>query len=358
MRFLIILLLLTVFNLQFINVAFANTKIKKIGEIKLLPNSPGDPNEYDVIADIAVDSKNGKLFALIQHFILTDSPLGSVGLRFLIVDISSGTVNNSLDLEEFTESSLIPRAVGRLAVNSKAGKIYVSTGTDKVIVIDESNGNILKKIVTGDGTYGIVVNPATSKVYVSNTLSKTILIIDSLTDELISTIDIHSGPGPIAVNSKRNKIYVISHISAAIGGFGTGIAVVDGSQNKVIDEISFPANAELSELAVDSSKDIVYTTDFKNGIIYSIKGLKKSRFANLGKDFSLQCDLILNPEMKKLYVSQPFITDEKLLIFNTKSKKIIQKLSFFSNDCELAEDSKRGLVFLSDGYSVFILGSP
>jgi len=77
---------------------------------------------------------------------------------------------------------------------------------------------------------GVVANPNTNLVYVTNQLSGSVSVIDGSKNEIINSISVGNTPRRIVVNPDTNTIYVSNQIS-------NSLSVIDGITNQVIDTI-------------------------------------------------------------------------------------------------------------------------
>jgi YVTN family beta-propeller protein len=141
------------------------------------------------------------------------------------------------------------------------GLLFVTNQNDNnVEIIDASNEESLKNVTVGKWPYGIVVNPVTTKAYVTNYGDDTVSVIDygfnssnTLFAKVIATVDVQSSPAGIAVDPYKNHIFV------ANSGAGD-ISVINGLNNRVIKNVSvgiFPQfllfNKNTSELYITES---------------------------------------------------------------------------------------------------------
>ena len=102
-----------------------------------------------------------------------------------------------------------PRA---LAVNRIGGRVYLSTDSDTLIILDGATGVVRKTLPVMNRPDAIVVDSAEKLIYVANVGAGTVTVVDGVTDEIVGTATVAQAMGGgIAVYSGR--VYVEEHFS-------------------------------------------------------------------------------------------------------------------------------------------------
>jgi len=128
--------------------------------------------------------------------------------------------------------------------------LNVRVSLSGVHVFDGSTNSLVKIIDVGKSPRGVVANPNTNKVYVTNQLSGTVSIIDGTTNSIVDTIQVGNTPRRIVVNPYTNIIYVSNQIS-------NSLSIIDGSTDEVIDSVSVE---QPYELGINQKTNKVYVT--------------------------------------------------------------------------------------------------
>jgi YVTN family beta-propeller protein len=98
--------------------------------------------------------------------------------------------------------------------------VYQASGTSLAATGEIAVGSAGPDVSWGeDGRGGVVLNPATGSVFVSNSYDNNVSIIDSLSDRLISIISVGESPFGIGVDSTNNRIYTANRASNSISMF-------------------------------------------------------------------------------------------------------------------------------------------
>ena len=111
-----------------------------------------------------------------------------------------------------------------IGVNPATNKIYVlgcvydSTGQCNGLmrIIDGATNTVTGTIQNIPGSYSVVLNPNTKKLYVANSEHDNVSVIDSLSNTILNTIPVGNSPGIIGVNPATNKIYVTNLLSNTV----------------------------------------------------------------------------------------------------------------------------------------------
>src|SRR6476659_6697556 len=127
-------------------------------------------------------------------------------------------------------------------------------GASRVTVIDTATNLIVTNISgVGSAPEGVAVNPAGTRVYVTNSVtSGTVAVIDTATNTVVTTISVGNQPFGIAVNPAGTRVYV-----ANFGG-GT-FFVIDTAANTVIDTIT--VTSQVTGVAINPAGTRVYVSN-------------------------------------------------------------------------------------------------
>jgi len=114
-----------------------------------------------------------------------------------------------------------------MAVDEATGKLYVTrAGNAELAIVDEASGSVTN-IATGATPCVVAMNPATNLGYVVNHEDNTVTVIDGMHGKVLETVKVGKKPQGIAVDAKANRIYVANV-------HGDSVSVIDGARNAVI----------------------------------------------------------------------------------------------------------------------------
>ncbi len=237
------------------------------------------------------------------------------------VDIYDGTTRALLQTLMINPGTTNLGVAGYVAVDETRRKLYV-TGSDAgpscnaacVAVYNMNDNSLITAILpsaTFGGAGGIAVNPVTGRVYLNGgglPNFDNVVIIDGITHQVLTTLHAGAGPGPMAVNTVTNKIYIAN---TAAGSVDNSVTVVNGATSAVEATIS-NTNASVSgnsvcSIAVDETSNVIYVGDCANDNDYHGR---VSVFAGSNNAFLGQIDvgrfpraMAFNAATGKLYVS-------------------------------------------------------
>jgi YVTN family beta-propeller protein len=91
---------------------------------------------------------------------------------------------------------------------------YISNAGDihgDVSVIDTSSNAVVATVPVGSAPYGVAVNPAGTRVYVTNEFSETVSVIDTSTNTVVAIAVVGQYPEGVAVTPDGTRVYVANY---------------------------------------------------------------------------------------------------------------------------------------------------
>lgn len=156
-------------------------------------------------------------------------------------------------------------------VTKKILNMLLTTSLFILFLFTPSYAEALNPIPAGIGPYAVLANPTAHEVYVANMWSDEITVIDSLTDTVITTINVQYGslssPVSLALNPNTNRLYVLNFYSATL-------MVVDLNNNYQI-EATIPVSYSHSApraVVVNPITNLVYVTTLGQNPVGVIEG--------------------------------------------------------------------------------------
>ena len=139
------------------------------------------------------------------------------------IDLASGKVNWTVPVGP-TPAGIITRAGGTLLVGVM--------GSDYIAEVDPTNGNIIRKIVTGNGAHNFLAAPDGKTLYVTNRVAGTISVLDADTLAITNTLQAPGGPDDMALSPDGHELWVtgrwhawVDVIELASGALKTSVPV-------------------------------------------------------------------------------------------------------------------------------------
>jgi YVTN family beta-propeller protein len=121
-----------------------------------------------------------------------------------------------------------------LAVDSAAKRLYVTHGTE-VVVIDTATQKVVGRIADTNGVHGIAL--ADGRGYVTAGAENKVAIVDLKTLQTLSKVDTGANPDAIVYEPGRKEIYSLNHT-------GKSVTVIDAASGKVTATIPLAGVAE------------------------------------------------------------------------------------------------------------------
>lgn len=207
--------------------------------IRSIPYGPGRSGFGD--RDIVVSPDGEQLFALLTSD--NEACLASIfgcRLRVFVIDILSGS-GGAFGREQ-NEIGAYPKGI---AVNAAGTDLFVVNRTffsqdvgetDVVSAIPVSAGALLKfSIPLADGGFGVVLDPSGQRLYATAGRDRgmeagSVVVIDTVANRIVNTVLVGVSPRGVAVNPAGTRVYVTNT------GDDT-VSVIDTASETVIDTI-------------------------------------------------------------------------------------------------------------------------
>ena len=98
--------------------------------------------------------------------------------------------------------------------------VYQASGVELSAIAEMSVGSAGPDQPGGeDGRGGVVVNPSTGSVFVSNSYDNTVSVIDGTANRVISTVSVGSGPFGLAVDPTNKRVYSANRVGDSVSVF-------------------------------------------------------------------------------------------------------------------------------------------
>lgn len=125
-----------------------------------------------------------------------------------------------------------------LTVDSKAKRLYVSHGTE-VVVIDTKDGKVVGTVADTPGVHGIALAPELGRGFASNGRENTVSVFDLATLKTLQKVPTGQNPDAILYEPTTKQVY-------AFNGRGHSATVIDARQGKVVATIELPGKPEFA----------------------------------------------------------------------------------------------------------------
>jgi YVTN family beta-propeller protein len=117
----------------------------------------------------------------------------------IAIDLASGKVDWTERVGP-TPAGIITRPGGTLLVGVM--------GSDYIAEVDPQNGNVIRKITTGNGAHNFLASPDGKTLYVTNRVAGTISVLDADTLAVTGTLQAPGGPDDMALSPDGQQLWV------------------------------------------------------------------------------------------------------------------------------------------------------
>lgn len=258
---------------------------------------------------------------------------------FLITScLAWGQAAQPLRLDKTIPLPDVSGRIDHMSVDVKGERLFVAAlGNNTVEVIDLRAGKRITTIAGLEEPQGILYVPGANRLYIANAKDGTVRIFDASSYRLMKTLDYGDDADNLRYDAQRRRIYV---------GYGSGaLGEIDSDGNKVGD-IKLDAHPESFQLENNSSRiyvnlpgsrKIAVVDRDKRAVVATWKtGLA---FANF--------PMGLDESDHRLFVVTR--VPARLLVFDTTSGAIVQKLSAVGDCDDVFFDKGRKRIYASGG---------
>ena len=233
-----------------------------------------------------------------------------------------------------------------IAVNPVTNKIYVGNqywiGNSSITVIDGATNHLTTVTLPGsaafwadlNGNSGLAINPITNKIYAAGAVN-VLYELDGATNVLtaIAVYDINNCSAGIAVNSATNIVY----IPMSCRGGVVAIYVADFYNSSLI-----PTGKNPASMAVDSTRNKIYVVNQDDGTLSTIDGTANSTVTIQPTDPFLPSlyatpVLGLNPVTNLVYVADQYNANDQFLPISVVAGASPLEFVPLQNPCRLVD---------------------
>ena len=264
-----------------------------------------------IVASIQVSLANRTYFAQIMGIAVNPATdmvyvVDSGGVT--IIDGRNNSVVAAIELGGF------PNGV---AVNPSTDKIYVTgTYTSEISVIDGRTNSLSSEINLTKGASGIIVDPETDVIYIVNNTNSIVnnqvvsrgrlWVVSGVNNTVLGSYQIGSYPEGLVVNPRSNTLYISDRIDvngSGLGGSTGGLTIIDLRTYRTVSNVIFhPESGDTGAVAIDPVTDLVYVASCNYGV--QILNETASMIPFLAPSRGCPSDLVVDPSTHIAYVTE------------------------------------------------------
>jgi len=243
-----------------------------------------------------------------------------------------------LRLEKTIELPDVQGRIDHLSIDTQGERLFVAAlGNNTLEVIDLKAGKLVKTIGQLQEPQGVLYVAETNRLYIANGKDGSVRAFDASSYGPLKTLEYGDDADNVRYDSARKRIYV---------GYGAGaLGEIDSDGNKV-SEIKFDAHPESFQLEQNSPR--IYVNLPKSRKIAVVDREKHTITATwkMGLDFA-NYPMALDESDHRMFVVTRL--PARLLVFDTNTGKIIQKLSAVGDCDDVFYDQARKRIYGSGG---------
>lgn len=249
-----------------------------------------------------------------------------------------GQAAQPLRLERTIDLPDVQGRIDHMSIDVKGERLFVSAlGNNTLEVIDLKSGRRIRTIGPLKEPQGALYVPEANRLYVANGNDGSVRIFDASSYAPLKTLDYGDDADNLRYDSSHKRIYV---------GYGSGaLGEIDSDGNKV-SEIKVDAHPESFQLEKSSPR--MYVNLPKSRKVVVVDRDKHTVVATWKTDMAFaNYPMSLDEDDHRLFVVTRL--PARLLVFDTNTGKIIQKLSAVGDCDDVFYDKTRKRIYASGG---------
>lgn len=261
-----------------------------------------------------------------------------VPMIFLAAALASAQTSQPLHLEKTIELPDVQGRIDHMSIDVKGQRLFVSAlGNNTVEVIDIKAGKRVKTITGLAEPQGVLYVPAIDRIYVANSKDGSVRIFDGASYALLKTLDYGDDADNLRYDAGRQTTFV---------GYGSGaLAEIDKEGTRVA-ETKLDAHPESFQLEKESPR--VYVNLPKSHKVAVVDREKHTVIGSWGTGTAFaNYPMSLDEADHRLFVVTRF--PARLLIFDTNTGKIVQRLSAVGDCDDVFYDQAHKQIYASGG---------
>jgi len=254
------------------------------------------------------------------------------------VALAWGQASKPLRLEKSIEMPDVQGRIDHLSIDVKGHRLFVSAlGNNTLEVLDVNTGKRVKTIGELKEPQGVLYVPETHQIYVANDGDGSVRLFDASSYAHLKTLDYGDDADNLRYDSARQRIYV---------GYGSGgLGEIDSDGNKVAD-IKLDAHPESFQLEKNSPR--IYINLPHSRKIAVVDREKHTIIGTWNTDLAFDnYPMALDESEHRLFVVTR--TPARLLVFDTNTGKIVEKLPAVGDCDDVFYDKTRKRIYASGG---------
>lgn len=259
-------------------------------------------------------------------------------LLFLSATVAQGQGTAPLKLEKTIELPGVQGRIDHMSIDLKGQRLFVSAlGNNTVEVVDLNAGKRANTISGLGEPQGALYVASNDRLYIASSKDGTVKMFDGTSFKLLKTLDYGDDADNLRYDAGRQRVYV------GYGSGGLGELDIEGQK---IAEIKLDSHPESFQLEKNSSR--IYVNLPKSRKVAVVDRAKPSVVTTWGTGLSLaNYPMALDESDHRLFVVTRF--PARLLVFDTESGKVVQKLSAVGDCDDVFFDEARKRIYASGG---------
>jgi len=255
---------------------------------------------------------------------------------------TSGTNQAILSLIQTIQIQNVAGRIDHMDIDVQGQRLFVAAlGNNSVFVADLASGRLIRSITGFNEPQGVLYIPESHSLFVSNGGNGTVDVIDTGTFGIVRTISF-SGD---ADNMKYDPISKLVYVSFGVG-YGAGLGIINATNDQVITKIDFGNHPESFQVEQNGTR-IFANVPTLDAIMVADKSTRKLTTSWPPDNATANFPMALDEKGGRLFVGT--WSPPKLLVFDSKSGKLVSSVTISTDADDISYDSTTGFAYVSCG---------
>lgn len=217
-----------------------------------------------------------------------------------------------------------------------------NNGSNTVSVIDTSTNTVIKTITGFSQPYGVAINPAGTRAYITNDIDYNgfVSVVNTSTNTVITTVEVGGNPKGIAVSPNGKFVYVANY------GDGT-VSIIDTSDNYSVTSVDLGSDVGAAPygIAVNATGTRVYVTNSAADYV-SVIDTSNKQVENKVTVGASPYSIAFNSALAKVYVTN--IGSDSVSIIDTTNSSSVASVDVGSSPFGIAVNRAGTKVYVTN----------
>lgn len=196
---------------------------------------------------------------------------------------------------------------------------WIDQNDTGLVAVDLVNGNVDKIFyseIPAVNYHGIALTPDDARLFVSDSVSQTVVVINTSTRGIITRIPVGRSPSEVKMSADGERVYVMQQ-------FESPMTIIDTDTYEVIRNIDFSFVHAQMDFELSPDERYFYAAEFDSNfvLVYDLQEERVVKVIDTGLD---PLDMAITPDGHYIYVTE--VTGDEISVVDTTTNNIVNTI--------------------------------